>query len=302
MFPIDEPTLHILLLIGIFLSSALAMCFSWNWRVLLLFVAVCPPVALLWPDPPTGQYAGLKYILVIGASSAAMVIGVVVGSLLRRFAIAHWVLGAIAAVAAIFVLWHQYVPNACLGSPLPVRIAGVDLFIPPEMRARLEAGESVSTFGAMDRKSDYARLCRESRNGARAIEVDTIWLWPASTHAAMTTACSGSAPPAWCRSYSPDPYRHIGRVLIAPASHLGFPRDYWNSGSSKYDKQGDLAEGSICLMSSVTQCWIWGPFGDDSRLIVSTSNLDKIFANMSVEEARDMIVKTREMTVSIISR
>ncbi len=302
MFPVDELTFHILLLIGIFLSSALAMCFSWNWRIPLLFVAIGLPVALLWSDPLTGQYAGLTYILVIGASLATMVLGVVVGSLLRRFAIAHWVLGAIAAVAAVFVLWHQHVPNACLGAPLPVRIGGVDLIIPPEMRPRLEAGERVITFGSMDQKSSYAQLCRESRNGARPIEVDTIWLWPASTHTAMTRTCNGSTPPAWCETYSPDPYKHIRRILIAPASQPGFPRDYWKSGSPNYDKQGDLIEGSICLMASVTECWIWGPFGHDSRLIVSTSNLDKIFTNMSVDDAREMIVRTREMAISIISR
>jgi hypothetical protein len=301
MFPINPLTFFYLSLIGIFLSSTLAMGFSRRWRIPLLLVAISLPAALLWPNPPTGEYAGLAYILVIGPSIITMVFGIICGSNLRRLHIAPWTVGVIASAAAAFVLWHQYVPNACLGAPLQVRIAGSILFVPSEMQPRVEDGDSVNFFGRTDRKSSYARLCRIGHNGTRPIEVDTVWITPASNHTEMTATCNGSGSPVWCKAYSPDPYRRIGKVLIAPASQSGFPRSYWDSGSSRYNKQGDLTEGSICLMSNVTQCWTWRPFGHDSRLIVSTNNLDETFTNMPVEEARDMIVKTRDMTLAIIS-
>jgi len=300
MSPINPLTLLFLSLIGIFLSSALSMRFSWRWRIPFLLIAISLPAALLWPDPPTGEYAGLVYFLVIGPSIITMVLGVVCGSISRRLHTAPWMLGVVASAAAAFVLWNQYVPNACLGARLQVQVAGSLLLIPPEMRPRVEDGDSVNFFGSTDHKSSYAQLCRKSRNGTRPIEVDTVWITPASNHTEMTATCNGSEAPAWCKAYSSDPYRRIDKILIAPASELGFPRPYWDSGSG-HDQQGDLTEGSICLMSGVTQCWIWGPFGHDSRLIVSTNNLDKTFTNMPVAEARDMVVKTRDMTLAVIS-
>ena len=302
MSPINPLTLFYLSLIGTFLSSALAMRFSWKLRIPLLLIAIGLPAALLWSDPPTGQYAGVAHVLVIVSSAIALVLGVPCSIISRRLGIAPWMLGATGGAAAAFVLWLQYIPNGCLGVSLPVRVAGSHLLIPPEMRPRVENGFIVSFFGSTDHKFSYARLCRKSWNGIRPVKIDTVWLTPAANHKAMTATCEGAEPPAWCKAYSSDPYRHIDKILIAPASELGFPRPYWNQGTSKYDQQGDLTEGSICLMSSVTQCWIWRPFGRDSRLIVSTNNLDKTFTDIPVVEARDMIVKSRDMTLAIISQ
>lgn len=310
MFPLNPSTLFQLVLIGVVLSSALALRFGWRWRLPFLLLAIVLPIGLLWSDPPTGQYAGLAYIFVVGPSLVMLIFGAVLGSAVRFVRIAPLMSVAVmfisAGAFAGFVLWHQYVPSTCLETPIQVRIAGKTLHIPPELRPRLENGDSINHFGRTDRKSNYARLCRMSRNGARVIEMDTVWITPAANHEVMTAACKGNEPPSWCGGYSPDPYRRIGKILIAPEADPAFPLPYWRKGGSlKKDRQGDLIQGSVCLLPRAdgrTECWIWRPFGDGSRLTISTNNLDQAFNDMPIEEAREMIRQAREMTLAIIEQ
>lgn len=302
LFPINLTTWIFLSVIGTFFAAALALRLGWMWRVPLLFVAISFPALLLWAYVQAGNGPGLVHTLVVGSAILAIGLGSACGAVFRRLDVPTYVLGIGAVAAAAFVVWDQYIPDACLGKPLRVRVAGSLLVIPIEMRPRVANGNSSQIYGLIDRKSQYARLCRKGRNGIRRVDVDTVSISPASSYKAMTARCDGDHPPAWCKAYSPTAYRHIDQVLIAPASRLGFPRPYWGSEASKYDRQGDLVEGSICLKSNVTQCWIWVPYGDGSRLIVSTNNLDKTFIDMPVEEARELILKARDTTLGIISR
>ncbi|MGK7652138.1 hypothetical protein ACSQ76_06900 [Roseovarius sp. B08] len=310
LLPINSETVFHLALIGVALSGALAMQFGWLWRTVLLFLAVALTVGFLWSEAPTGQYVGLAYLIILGASAIALVLGVALGCVLR-FA-ASGVLFSIAAIffvaasATGFELYRQYVPNACLESPLQVRIAGKVLRIPPELRPRLENGDDIGHFGRIDRKLDFARFCSTSENGTHAIDMDTVWLTPASNHSAMSSACNAKEPPNWCDSYSPEPYRYIGKILFAPEATPGFPLPYWKEGGSlKKNRQGDLSFGSVCLLPDAdtrTQCWIWQLFGDGSRLTVSTNNLDPTFDEMPIEVAREMIRQAREVTLSIVDQ
>lgn len=310
LLPLSSTTVFHLALIGVALSGALTVQFGWRWRTVLLFLAVALPVGFLWSEAPTGQYAGLAYVIILGTSMIALVLGLTIGCVLR-FA-ACGVLVSIAAIlfvaasATAFELYRQYVPNACLESPLQVRIAGKILRVPPELRPRLENGNDIDHFGRIDRKLDFARLCRMSENGTHAIDMDTVWLTPAANHSAMSSACNANEPPNWCDSYSPEPYRRIGKILFAPEATPGFPLPYWKEGGSlKKNRQGDLNFGSVCLLPDAdtrTQCWIWQPFGDGSRLIVSTNNLDPAFDEMPIEVAREMITQAREVTLSIVDQ
>lgn len=310
MFPINQSTILYLSLIGVFFASALSARLGWRWRIPLLVIALGLPAALLWSDPPTGEYAGLGYLFVIVPSAVALVIGAVCGSIARYAKFASFKFVAVMVVGAGassgLVLWSQFVPSSCLEAPLQVRIADSVLHIPAEMRPRIEDGNQINFFGRSDRKSSTAQLCRSGRNGTQAISADTVWITPAANYDEMTAACSASAPPNWCKVFSPDDYRHIVKILIAPLeSDPDFPLSYWGKdGSLKKDQQGDLTQGSVCLLpdnGDVTQCWIWGPFGEGSRLTVRTNNMDQTFANMPVEQAREMAIKAREMTLAIIA-
>ena len=198
MFPINPSTFLLLSLIGVFLSSALALRFSWRWRIPLLLIAMGLPVALLWSDPPTGEYAGLGYIFVIVPSVVILIFGAVCGSIARltRAASLKFVpaLAVVACALAGFVLWYQFVPSSCFETPLQVRVASSVLLLPPEMQPRIEDGNSIDFFGWTNQKSSYARLCRKGRNGTRAIDVDTVWITPAASHDEMTAACNGRQP------------------------------------------------------------------------------------------------------------
>ena len=307
LLPLNPATVFHLALIGVALSGALAVQFGWRWRTVLLFVAVALPVGFLWSEAPTGQYAGLAYVIVLGASALALVLGVALGCVLRFAAsgvlVSIVAIFFVAASATGFELYRQYVPNACLESSLQVRIAGKILRIPSELRPRLENGDDIGHWGRMDRKLDSARFCRMSENGTHAIDMDTVWLTPASNHSAMSSACSANERPNWCDSYSPEPYRYIGKIFFAPEADPGFPLPYWKEGGSlKKNRQGDLNLGSVCLLPDAgtrTTCWIWQPFGDGSRLTVSTNNLDPAFDEMPIVVAREMLRQAREVTLSI---
>ena len=309
MFPLNPSTILHLVLIGVVLSSALALRFGWRWRFPLLLLAIALPAALLFSDSPTGQYAVFRYIFVVTPSVVMLLFGAVLGSVVRYTRIAPLtsvvVLFFAAGAFVSFALWRQYVPSACLEKPLQVRIAGKTLHLPPEMRPRLENGFSIVYFGRTDKKSDYARLCRMSRNGARAVEMDTVWITPAANHEFMTATCKGNEPPAWCGSYTPVPYRHIEKILIASEATPYFPLPFWREGGSlKKERQGNLVQGSVCLLPEdtgpVTHCWVWRPFGKGFRLTISSNNLDKAFIQMPAEEARELIRKARDMTLAIV--
>ncbi|MDI3336473.1 hypothetical protein QKW60_08655 [Defluviimonas aestuarii] len=308
MFPLNPPTVFQLVLVGVALSTALALRFGWRWRILFLGAAIALPTGFLWSDPPTGQYAGFAYLFVTGPSIATALLGAALGIGMRsggvrpRTSIA--VLLSLSIATAGAALWHQYVPSACLKTPLQVRIDGVTLHLPSELQPRLEHGDEINFFGVPHRKSSFARLCRMSENGIRAIEMDTVWITPAANHQMMTAACEDREPPAWCNSYSSQPYRRVGKVLIAPNTDQDFPLPYWEEGGSlKTDHQGDLIQGSVCLLPDAglrTKCWVWQPFGDSSRLTISTNNLDAEFNEMPIEDAREMLRLAREMTLTIV--
>ena len=308
MFPIGSQAVFYLMLIGVALSSALALRFGWRWRIPLLLIAIALPTGFLWADPPTGQYAGLGYLFLGGAFIVALALGAGWGGVLRMVGIAPLASVVVFAVAAgataSFALWHQYVPSACLDTSLKVRISRRTLHLPPELRPRLERGNQIGHFGRIDRKSDFARFCRISRNGEQVIDVDTVWITPASNHESISSSCGVDEPPGWCGSYSAEPYRRIGKVLIAPKTDPAFPLPYWREGGSlKKDREGDLTQGSVCLLPNPdirTQCWTWQPFGEDSRLTVSTNNLDRAFDDMPIEDAREIIRQARDITLSII--
>ena len=307
MFPLNPSTVFHIVLIGVMLFSALALQFKWQKRIPLLLWVVVLPAGFLWSDPPTGQYAALAYVLVGAASAAALVLGAILGGAIRfaRLRTLTAVTALLFAGLAVtgFELWRQYVPSACIEAPLQVRIAGSVLRLPSELRPRLENGDSIGHFGRINRKTDFARFCRMSRNGARAIDMDTVWITPATNHTSMSSTCNSDTPPAWCNGYSPESYMHIGKIIIKSASEPAFPSSYWGEGSLKKDRQGDLIQGSVCLLPDadiVTQCWAWRPFGDGARLTVSTNNLDSIFKGMPIEEAREMIRHARDTTLAII--
>lgn len=308
MFPFNPETIFQLVLIGVALSSALAFRFGWRWRIPLLLVAIALPTGFLWSGPPTGQYAGLGYLLVGGISIIVLVFGAGWGGIMRLVGIAPLTSIVVTTVATTstvsFALWYQYVPSACLDASLQVRIAGKSLHLPPELRPRLAKGNNIGHFGRIDRKSDFARFCRMSRNGARAIDMDTVLINPASNHRFMTSACNVDDPPDWCSNYSSDPYRYTGMVHIAPETEPAFPLPYWQEGGSiEKDRKGDLTQGSVCLLPDAdirTQCWTWQPFGEGARLTVSTNNLDRAFDDMPIEDAREMIRLARDITLNII--
>ncbi len=308
MFPLNSPTVFSLVLAGVALFWALAFRFGWRVRALLILATLALPTGFLWLYPMTGQYAGLGYLIIILSYLAMFALGAGWGSVMRLAQVSQPISVLVPIVVAAsyigFALWNQYVPSSCGGKDLDVRIAGETLSLPPELQPRLEFGEAANHFGRMDRKSDFSKICRLSQNGTRAIDMDVVWITPSSNHAALTSVCDSNDKPDWCGSYSPNPYRHIGKVIIATNDELGIPRYYWKEGGSiKKERQGDLNQGSVCLLSdegSKTQCWVWQPFGKGSWLTVSTSNLDPVFVDMPAEEARDMAFQTLETVLSII--
>jgi hypothetical protein len=318
MFPIDWLASAYISLIGIFFLSAIAFYLGWRWRIPLLLVAMGIPAAWLSPDflavtgippewlgpyPPTGgEYAGLGYFMVIGLSVTAMILGAPFGGASRLQPIATLkfvsVLCIVTCAAVAFVLWSQYVPSDCLGTSLRVRIGGRVLQLPPEMQPRVQRGSRSDFFGSIDHKFGYARLCRAGGNGTLAVDVDALSIRINLDE--MADACNAGIPPAWCKSYFRSPDRGNFDVSIAPVSKADLPEHHWKFTRSV--KEGDLKEGSVCLDSIVTRCSIWEPFDHDTRLIVSTSNLDKTFSNMPFAEAFEMTAKARETALAIISK
>jgi hypothetical protein len=236
MFPLNDPTIFSLVLAGVALLSAVAFRFGWKVRAPLLLMALALPAGFLWSISPTGEYAGLGYVLTIVPSIVLLLVGASWGSLMRlvqvRQSVSVLVPVVIAGAYSGYVLWLQYVPRTCLETPLQVRAADEALNLPPELRPRLERGEDVNFFGRLDRKSDFSRVCRISRNGTQAIDMDVVWITPASNYLRLISACEADDAPNWCSEFSPSPYRHIGKVLIAPDTETGFPMPYWREGGS----------------------------------------------------------------------
>lgn len=308
MFPLNSPTVLYIALAGVALLSALAFQFGWRVRAPLILATLALPAGFLWLYPMTGEYAGLGYLIIILYYFAMFAVGAGWASIMRLAKVSQSVSVSVPVIVAAsyigYALWIQYVPSSCLESALHVRIAKESLHLNPNLRPRLERGDAANHFGRLDRKSGFSKICKLSQNGTRAIDMDVVWITPATNHAALTSLCESQNDPEWCGSYSSYPYRHIGKVLIATEDVLGFPKPYWNEGGSlKKERQGDLNQGSVCLLpdeGSKTQCWVWQPFGEGSRLTVSTNNLDPIFVEMPVDEARDMALQTLKTTLSIV--
>ncbi len=308
MLPLNSPTVLFFALAGVALISALAFRFDWRVRAALILASLALPIGFLRLYPMTGEYAGLGYLIVILYHIAAFALGAGWGSVMRLVQASLLTSVAVPVIiAASFMghgLWAQYVPNSCIENDLSVLIAEEILQLPPELRPRLESGSTVSFFGWLDGKSDFSKLCKLSRNGKRAIEMDVIRITPASNHTALTSLCKSDDKPEWCSHYSSNPYRHIGKVLFASKDTLGFPKPYWKEGGSlKKERTGDLNKGSVCLLPDEgvrTQCWVWQPFGKGARLTVSTNNLDPVFVDMPVDEARSMALQTLKTTLSIV--
>ncbi|WP_419738941.1 hypothetical protein [Ruegeria sp.] len=308
MFPLNSPTVFSIALAGVALISAIAFRFDWRVRAPLMLASIALPTGLLVYHPMVGQYAGQGYLIVILSCLAMFALGAGWGSVMRLVQVSPFIsVSAPVIVTCAYTghaLWLQYVPKDCLKEDLHVRIAGEVVVLPPELKPRLEIGNSATHFGRMDRKSGFSKICRLSQNGTRAIDMDVVWITPASNHAALTSLCEGNDEPEWCGRYSSYPYRHVGKVLFATEDELGFPKPYWKEGGSlKKERQGDLKKGSICLLSdegTKTQCWTWQPFGEGSRLTVSANNLDPIFVDMPVDEARNMALQALNTTLSIV--
>jgi hypothetical protein len=309
MFPINHPTPFFITLTGVLLASALAGRLNWTWRIPLLAIALGLPALLLWFDPPTGEYAGLAYLIVIVPSAVLLLAGAGCGYAARQDHVAalKFVVVTVAGAGAFagFLLWKQYVPPSCLQAPLQVRVADTVLTIPSELRPGIRYGSRFDSFGWPDDKSSTARLCRKGDNGMRVFEAETVSIATAANYDEITAACSRAEPPAWCDVYSPDAYRHVVEIRIAPESDQGFPHPYWDGNYPNKDRQGDLTEGSVCLVPGdgiETQCLSWMPFGNGYRLTVGTYSADKTFTDMPAEEARDIMIKASEMMLRMIMR
>lgn len=308
MLPLNSPTVLFIAIASVALISALAFRFDWRVRAALILASLAPPLVFLWLYPMTGDHAGLGYLIVILYYIAAFALGAGWGSVMRLVQASQLTSVAVPViVAASFVghaLWAQYVLNSCVENDLSVLIAEEVLQLPPELRPSLESGSAVDFFGRLDRKSDFSKICKLSRNGKRAIEMDVVWITPASNHATLTSLCKSDDKPEWCSHYSSYPYRHIGKVLFASEDTPGFSKPYWKEGGSlKKERTGDLNKGSVCLLPDDgvrTQCWVWQPFGKGARLTVSTNNLDPIFVDMPVDEARNMVLQALNTTLSIV--
>lgn len=308
MFPLNSSTVFYLILTGVALLSTVAFQFRWKARAPLLLVALALPAGFLWSAPPIVQHAGL-HVLVLVPSAAALIIGAGCGSFMRlaqiRWSVSVLVPAIIAIAFSGYQLWLQYVPSSCLKTPLQVRIAGETLNLPWELSPRLERGEDIYLFGRLDKKADFSAICRMSRNGAEAIDMDVIWITPAANYSHLTSVCAADGAPNWCSGYSPTPYRHIGKVLIAPVSETDLPPTYWAEGGSlKAEQQGSLTEGAICPIPQDwgnTECSVWQPFGNGSRLTVRTNNRDPIFNGMPPEQARKMARHGLKTTLSIVT-
>ena len=291
-----------------FLLSALAPQVGWRWRLPLLALAVLCPAAWLWTDPPIGPYGGLGFSITLAALLGALITGVIGGSLLRGAGLSRPAslagLTLLAAGAVSLTLWQQYVPQACLDRPLQIRIAGMTLQVPAALQPRLEHGDEVWHFGRSDRKSGTAQLCRASRNGTQPLEMDRLWITPAASHEALPAACGSPPHPGWCTTYAASPFRHMGRIVIEPATGPPVAAAYWDPGGSLPKiTEGDLRAGSTCLPTTTaapTRCWVWHPLGPRFRLLVSTYARDPVFADMPVASARDMTRRAGSIALAIL--
>jgi len=302
MFPIHVPNVFFLVLTGVALLSALAFSFGWKVRIPLLILALAL-LSWFWSTLPTsGDHYGLKYPLVLLPSAATFFVGAVWGLFMKKrsFWVSVFVPVIFAGAYAGHVLWRQYLPEACLGKSLQVRVANEVMSFPPEVRSSFETNGAIYAFGSMEHKTSYAQLCRMSSNATQTIDVEALTIWPAAGFSRLTTACEAEDPPDWCGNYSEFPYRHMREVRIS--SRLGRPEYYWDS-SIANERLGSLTEGSICLLPEDgrrTQCWVWQPFGDGLTLAIRTNNLDQIFDDMPVEQARNMTIEALITTLSIV--
>ena len=303
MLPLMPATVFVLMLVlmGVLFAFAAATSKRRD-RLPLVTVALALPVIFAWWEAPTGEYAGLFYAVLAAFALVPLIAGSLAGFLLRsvdgtRRAI---FIGTVALVLCGWELWRQYVPESC--ESLPVAIGGEVLEIPAAFRPRLERAGFVGHFGRNDRKRDFAQLCRESRNGTEPVVMEAVWITPVSAEKRMTPVCASAKAPAWCEAYDARVFRRIGKILISTDGQRTVPHYYWNSsGSLDIRREGDLEQGTLCLVSDRTTCWAWEPFGDgQQRIMVETNNLDLVFEGMSTEEALATLAPAREVFLEVV--
>lgn len=311
MFPLNSPSIFQLVLIGVAMSSSLAVLSDWRARIAFLLLAVALPYSFLMTQLPEGEYAFLGYLIVVGPAFIAFVVGGGIASIAfwlgaaPRMAISVVLCTGLAGVS--FVLWHQYVPDACKDATLQVRISGETLHLPAEMQPRLDWGEEAGIFGNFDRKVDFAKFCRMSRNGARPIDIDAIRINLNKIQESMIDSCRAGRSDDWCQLYTSDLNRQGLRLNIAPESQLPFLSYYWEEESSiEKVRKGDLQEGWVCHLNAdnhARQCWSWQPFGDGARMTLSWDSFVRVTDNASapVDVALATLRAARQRVLNQIS-
>ncbi|NNE79333.1 MAG: hypothetical protein HKN18_03580 [Silicimonas sp.] len=308
MFPFDQKTEFHLLLTLIALGAAVAVQAGSRLRLLLLCAIFGLLAIFFQANPMEGDHAGLGYLIVVGGSTIAMVIGLCWGWLLRFIrspakASMIWVLAPMVALA-VFIVWNQTVSPTC--TEITARIGGREVALPVEMRPRLERGPVIGHFGRLDRKTDFARYCRQARTGSRVIEQDVIWLTPASNYKTLSARCGGENAPDWCAVYSSEPYRHAHQILIQSDPKRALSMPWWNSTSPRAVSLGDLTEGSLCLLphapGAMTECWVWRPFGEGFLISARSWGFDEVFRDLDPDSARAILHEGIDTALAIMLR
>ena len=308
MLPFDQKTEFHLLLVLIALGAAFLVQTGWRPRLLLLGAMSGLLVLFFQAHPMQGQYAGLGYMIVLGGSAVAMVVGLCWGWLvhfIRAPAKVHW-RWRIAPMVALagFTVWNQWVSASCV--EITARIGERNLSLPREMQPRLERGRDIGRFGKLDRKADFARYCRRAKNGARVIDLDVVWLTPASNFEGMSARCAEVDAPDWCTGFAPLPYRHAHQILIQRDPERAVPMSWWNSASPRAVQQGNLSRGSLCLLphqpGAMTECWVWRTFGEGFTISARSWGFDEVFRDLDVATARALLQQSIDTALAVMAR
>ncbi|MCO4824658.1 MAG: hypothetical protein KC451_07380 [Amylibacter sp.] len=308
MFPLGEPTILPLMLLATALFSALVFAISKPQRLACLFAALAIPMVWIWLVPPVGNHAGLVFLVTIGLSITALLVGAAVGIMVYSTGISSRksvaILIFIAGSVAGYTLWIQFIPTACLEKPLQVRIAGKTLSIPAAMQTYFTIGEKKLHFGNVEKKTQSAQICKMSQNGTQAIDIDTLWIEPSKTYKIMSRACNVETIPVWCKNYRQKPYSSLKKISIKPIVNSAHELSRWTKNKTPTtDPQGDANRGSFCYVPSPgrsPECREWQPFGEDFRLMLEIQHLDPMLMGATMETTREIMHEAGNMTLTIL--